>query len=450
MPVVDTGPEEEVKGPIPQEVVRRIIRINFGRFKSCYIDLLRRHPKTTGRVTTKFRIDGEGVVRDAAVAADVSDIHDGTMNDCMTEAFGKLSFPSSGGAVSVAYPIVFSTDVPTDAPAGHHLEAGRATPKAPSIAKEDDTFDEAIDGRLLAIRTALATGKTRDALGDAWAFATDAPADPLAYVALGDAASMAGDTMLAERAYGSILDLFHDRADMARFAGERLEAVPTTQALELARDAYARAIELAPDEPTGYHLAALAELRLGHADRGFKLLAHALQERSGRDTFLGARATLTEDLALLGAAWANEDPTEKPDIESRLRAAGADLDTEKSLRFVLVWETDSTKVSLRVRDATRRPDLDQMKSSRATIKGAFGPDELSVRGAARQYPYRLSADFAKADGPMGFSMGKVEVIDHDGRGNVSFEERPFVVRNGASKIDLGTILLSPAAGDVPR
>jgi hypothetical protein len=39
---------------------------------------------------------------------------------------------------------------------------------------------------------------------------------------------------------------------------------------------------------------------------------------------------------------------------------------------------------------------------------------------------------------MGYGMGKVEVIDHDGRGGLSFSERPFVVMNDQAFVELGT------------
>jgi len=449
-PAVDAGPED-VKGTIPPEIVRRIIRINFGRFKACYIDGMRRHPKLAGRITTRFHIEADGTVHDAAVAEDASEIHDATMSDCMAEAFKKVSFPASSGTVAVSYPIVFSTDNPSAAGRGgaDHLEAGRSTPKAPPIHQEDDHFDEPLSGRLAAIRESLKSGKAKEALHDAWAWTSETPGDPLSWVALGDAARESGDTMLAERAYASIIDLWNGRADMVRFGAERLELVPTTAALELARDAYEHAIELRPEEPTSYRLAAFAELRLGHTQTAFKKIEHVMGQKFGHDEFVGARETLGEDLALIGAVWQKEEPDRKADIEARMKGVMGQVESEPSLRVVVVWETESTKVSLRVRDATARPDLDQMKSSHTTLKGEYGPDELAVHGA-RHYPYSLSVDFAKASGPMGFAMGKLEILDHDGRGGLTFEERPFVVTNGVGKVDLGTINLARGGSGVAR
>ena len=38
---------------------------------------------------------------------------------------------------------------------------------------------------------------------------------------------------------------------------------------------------------------------------------------------------------------------------------------------------------------------------------------------------------------MGYGMGKLQVVEHDGKGNLSFEERPFVVMNDHAFVDLG-------------
>ena len=40
---------------------------------------------------------------------------------------------------------------------------------------------------------------------------------------------------------------------------------------------------------------------------------------------------------------------------------------------------------------------------------------------------------------MGYGMGKLEIIDHDGHGNLRFEERPFIVMTDHAFVDLGTI-----------
>jgi len=40
---------------------------------------------------------------------------------------------------------------------------------------------------------------------------------------------------------------------------------------------------------------------------------------------------------------------------------------------------------------------------------------------------------------MGYGMGKLQIIDHDGHGTLRFEERPFVVMEDGAYVDLGTV-----------
>jgi len=41
---------------------------------------------------------------------------------------------------------------------------------------------------------------------------------------------------------------------------------------------------------------------------------------------------------------------------------------------------------------------------------------------------------------MGYGMGKVDVISHDGEGKIDFDSRPFVVMNDRAYVDLGKVL----------
>jgi hypothetical protein len=96
-----------VSGRLPPEIVRRIVRSNFGRFRGCYQQGLLRNPTLAGRVSTSFVIGRDGSV--ASVADGGSDLPDATVNACVRRAFYGLSFPQpEGGIVSVTYPIVFS------------------------------------------------------------------------------------------------------------------------------------------------------------------------------------------------------------------------------------------------------------------------------------------------------------------------------------------------------
>ena len=98
-----------VCGRIEPEVIRRVVRLNEGRYRACYERGLRTDPSLQGRVTVKFVIDRTGAV---GVAADGgSDLPDEAVRRCVVSSFLSLSFPSPDtGAVTVVYPIVFSPE----------------------------------------------------------------------------------------------------------------------------------------------------------------------------------------------------------------------------------------------------------------------------------------------------------------------------------------------------
>ena len=97
----------DVSGRLPSEVVQRIVRQNYGRFRMCYENGLRGNPNLSGRVTARFVIGRDGAV--ANVANGGSDLPDSGVVACVVQAFYGLSFPTpDNGVVRVSYPIMFS------------------------------------------------------------------------------------------------------------------------------------------------------------------------------------------------------------------------------------------------------------------------------------------------------------------------------------------------------
>ncbi|WP_437674256.1 AgmX/PglI C-terminal domain-containing protein [Sorangium sp. So ce131] len=96
-----------VSGRIPPEVIQRIVRQNFGRFRLCYENGLRNSPNLAGRVSVAFVIGRDGAV--SSVQSGSSDLPDAGVTSCVVRAFYGLSFPPpDGGIVTVTYPILFS------------------------------------------------------------------------------------------------------------------------------------------------------------------------------------------------------------------------------------------------------------------------------------------------------------------------------------------------------
>lgn len=95
-----------VTGKLPPEVIQRIVRQNFGRFRVCYEGGLRGNPSLQGRVSVRFIIGRDGAVSNVSNAG--SDLPDPNVVQCVSSAFYGLSFPEpEGGIVSVVYPILF-------------------------------------------------------------------------------------------------------------------------------------------------------------------------------------------------------------------------------------------------------------------------------------------------------------------------------------------------------
>ncbi len=94
-------------GHLPPEVIQRVVRQNYGRFRACYENGLRGNPNLTGRVTARFIIGRDGAVTNAANGG--SDLPDSKVVSCVLSQFYGISFPSpENGIVTVSYPIMFT------------------------------------------------------------------------------------------------------------------------------------------------------------------------------------------------------------------------------------------------------------------------------------------------------------------------------------------------------
>jgi tetratricopeptide (TPR) repeat protein len=291
----------------------------------------------------------------------------------------------------------------------------------------------------------LAAGRVGQARALAEAWNTEAPGDVLALLALGEAWEAAGERTAAARAYGSLIDLFPSRVDLRRLAGERLERLGDA-GLELAIDTYQKAVEQRPDHPSGHRLLAWALLRAGRFEAAFQALERGIEQPYPGDRFLGVDRVLREDLGLLAAAWLRAEPARRGEVLDHLQAHGARISTEPTLRFVLTWETDANDVDLHVYD--RRgghafygaKTLSSGGELYADVTTGYGPECFTVPAPSTRdaAPYRLAVNYYSR-GPMGYGMGTVQVVRHDGAGRLTVEPRPFVVMNDQAMVDLGMV-----------
>lgn len=93
---------------LPVEVVNRIVRQNYGRFRLCYEGGLRKAPALAGRVGVKFVIDRSGAVAQAGEDATTT-LNDRDVVSCVVRGFQYLSFPTpEGGIASTTYVLDFT------------------------------------------------------------------------------------------------------------------------------------------------------------------------------------------------------------------------------------------------------------------------------------------------------------------------------------------------------
>jgi hypothetical protein len=188
----------------------------------------------------------------------------------------------------------------------------------------------------------------------------------------------------------------------------------------------------------------MAYLRAKQPQKAFEVLVTAVQQHYPEGRFRGVDRILREDLGLAAAAWIRQDPKNEEQIRRTLGASGGAIEDGPSLRFVLVWETDANDVDFHIYDADGNHAFYSHKSLPtggelyADVTTGYGPECFTVRGSReeRAGPYKLQAHYYSR-GPMGYGMGMLQVIEHDGKGNLTFEDRPFVVMNDHAFVDLG-------------
>jgi hypothetical protein len=101
------GGVTSVSGRLPAEVIQRVVRQNYGRFRQCYENGLSKNPNLEGRVSVRFVIGRDGAVSNVSNGG--SDLPDSGVVSCVVGAYYGLSFPApDNGIVTVSYPIMFS------------------------------------------------------------------------------------------------------------------------------------------------------------------------------------------------------------------------------------------------------------------------------------------------------------------------------------------------------
>ncbi|MGE3543482.1 MAG: YfaP family protein, partial [Kofleriaceae bacterium] len=198
-----------------------------------------------------------------------------------------------------------------------------------------------------------------------------------------------------------------------------------------------------PDHLTGHRLLAYALVRDGRHAEAFAAILAGLDQRYPDDRFAGGKRVLTDDAGLIGAAYVAAVPDKRAEVVAALAKRNAKLATRSSTRFILYWETDANDVDFHIQDAQgghafySAPKLASGGELYADITTGYGPECFAIQGPAKAGPYRLSINYY-SQGPMGYGMGLLQIVKHDGKGGLSFQDRPYVIMADHAYVDLGT------------
>jgi len=440
----------EVQGSLDRDLIRRVVRAHIQEVRHCYDQALVRQPDLSGRVEIGFTIAETGNV--AASVVESTTVRDPAVGTCIAEAVRRWTFPrpNDGGPVVVRYPFVLTPD---GEPSEHSSNSDPPTrepttwerlAQAQATERTDTQGAEAApaSGRFFEVTRLIAAGHPSEALAKAEEWREQDPRDLLALIALGEAAEASDQRETAARAYGSIIDLYPSRADLRRYAGARLERVGES-GQQLAVDTFAKAVESRPDHPSSHRLYAYALLKAGQPEAAFEAIRAELNQSYPDDRFVGHRQILREDLGLIAAAWIKADPTVGFKVRAMLEAARVPLPRKPSTRFVIVWETDANDVDFHVRDGKRNHAYYESKQLAtggelyADVTTGYGPECFAIEGVPKAFPYDLAVHYYNR-GPMGYGFGKLQIVQHDGQGDLRFDERPFVAMSDGAFVDLGT------------
>ncbi|MDC3956036.1 AgmX/PglI C-terminal domain-containing protein [Polyangium jinanense] len=288
-----------VSGRMPPEVIQRIVRQNFGRFRLCYENGLRSNPTLAGRVAARFVIGRDGSV--VSVANGGSDLPNADVVACVIRAFQGLSFPQpEGGTITVVYPILFSPDG-GGARSSHPWRLSRHWRGSSWIGKADeawrsagkDTLDkleksslespESRRAREAWVTGLLARGRFEEALREASKYVELDPDRARAHELLAEAAAALGEENITLVALDTQVELDPSNASAHKRA--------------------ARAFEASGDERLACaHFRSYAELRPLDQDGAYEALrcrARVLGERDAVLATIAAQKNLTKSLMSL-------------------------------------------------------------------------------------------------------------------------------------------------------
>jgi len=451
VPTVSIG-QPNVVGDLDKAIIRRYIKRNIQKITYCYEKQLLASPTLAGTVATQFVITKDGTVATVSAHGVHTDV-----SSCIADVIKNIEFPKprNNANVVVNYPFSFrpsegggssswSSRQPRDPNAwvpGTPSAADRWSGALNNNNRNNTNYDAPIaplTGTLNDVTKALETSPTK-AFEIASKWQSESPGDVLALIALGEVFEHQKNIAQAARIYGSIIDLFPTRADMRRFAGERLERLGNARGLIV--DTYRRAVADRPDHATGHRLLAYAHVRNNDFASAFSAILAGVDQKYPSGRFAGADRVMREDAGMIAAAYLAHGG-EKDAVMAELQKRGLTVISKPSTRFIMYWETDSNDVDFHIKDAKgghasyQNMSLDSGGELYADITTGYGPECFAIQGTPTAGPYELSINYY-SKGPMGYGMGLLQVSRFNGK-DFAIDDRPYIVMNDRAFVELGS------------
>lgn len=424
----------KVSGPAEIELYKRWLHQYKSRLRVCFAG------HAGGRIQGQLTLSPQGAV----VSVEWRRMNP-QLSACLEGALRRLRpAPPAEGVVVLAVTI---TMVEGQLPPGPLQIAAPQSAPPPTMADSRELLEwiskarsfAGVTGELAQVRAELAKRDSAAALKLALAWRAKAPAEPLPLVALGDALLANQDPAGAARAYGSLVDLYPQRADLRRFAGNLLETTGPA-GLALAIDTYAKAVAQRPDHPSGAVMLALAQARAGDLEAADATLAKVEPGRWRSGNFGGVERGIASLRALFSVARAAKSAGSAQ--ADAIPALAATLPVgEVPTVAIVTWETDANDVDSHFFDAKGRHGSYTNK----VIPGAelyhdittgYGPEFVAIR-ADTAWPLHFFAHYYRM-GPMGWGMGRLALVHWDGKA-LSFDGRPFVLMVDSAHVELGEL-----------
>lgn len=267
--------------------------------------------------------------------------------------------------------------------------------------------------------------------------------NPQVYEAIGEAALKLNQASIAQRAFGSLVEIAPAKVELLQRAGLLLLRA---NAGNLSETPLRKALALRPDRVNTYRHLAFLLWQQGRLSEAAAVLEQATQQNF-EGWYGNVQRVVREELGYVYRAWIAQDKGMENTLKQKAQSLGIDLNRRDDFRATLVWETDANDVDLHVVD----PNGEECYySHKANVSGlelyeditqGFGP-EVARGENLPAGKYYVGVNYFSS-GPMGVSRGILVVMTPNEKGLLAPQILPFrLVEGGRDMRLLAEITLS--------